>query len=77
MQTYLLFLNVKIITNIAFFSRLFVQKEFNKVIKHVIFKLLKMEFDGTNVFIKHDNVYFWSFMLKSNRNPMFDEFMQK
>lgn len=36
-----------------------------------------MEFDGTNVFIKHDNVYFWSFMLKSNRNPMFDEFMQK
>lgn len=34
-----------------------------------------MEFDGINVFIKYDNVYFWLFMLKLNRNLMFDEFM--
>lgn len=36
-----------------------------------------MDFDGTNLFIKHDNVHIFDYLLpNSNMNPMFDELMQ-
>lgn len=46
------------------------------MILHVIFKFLRMDFDGTNLFIKHDNLHIFDYLLpNSNMNPMFDELM--
>lgn len=43
---------------------------------YVIFKFLRMDFDGINLFIKYDNVYIFDYLLLNlNMNLMFDELM--
>lgn len=43
---------------------------------YVIFKFLRMDFDGINLFIKYDNVYIFDYLLLNlNMNLMCDELM--